>query len=91
MTPVLRLRMDSARSPITAATVPASTPAERAAPLVLGGPRSLWFTPIVYDRFYQAFNWPQGSAYAFILLLTCVAFVLAVLRLTKLSLGEITR
>jgi spermidine/putrescine transport system permease protein len=62
-----------------------------AAPLVLGGPRSLWFTPIVYDRFYQAFNWPQGSAYAFILLLTCVAFVLAVLRLTKLSLGEITR
>ena len=62
-----------------------------AAPLVLGGPRSLWFTPIVYDRFYQAFNWPQGSAYAFILLLTCVAFVLLVLRLTKLSLGEITR
>ena len=62
-----------------------------AAPLVLGGPRSLWFTPIVYDRFYQAFNWPQGSAYAFILLLTCVAFVLAVLRLGKLSLGEITR
>lgn len=62
-----------------------------AAPLVLGGPRSLWFTPIVYDRFYQAFNWPQGAAYAFILLLTCVAFVLAVLRLTRLSLGEITR
>jgi spermidine/putrescine transport system permease protein len=62
-----------------------------AAPLVLGGPRSLWFTPIVYDRFYQAFNWPQGSAYAFILLLTCIAFVLAVLKLFKVSLGEITR
>ncbi len=62
-----------------------------AAPLVLGGPRSLWFTPIVYDRFYQAFNWPQGSAYAFILLLTCIAFVLAVMRIGKLSLGEITR
>jgi spermidine/putrescine transport system permease protein len=62
-----------------------------AAPLVLGGPRSLWFTPIVYDRFYQAFNWPQGAAYAFILLLTCIAVVLAVLRLTGLSLGEITR
>jgi spermidine/putrescine transport system permease protein len=62
-----------------------------AAPLILGGPRSLWFTPIVYDRFYQAFNWPQGSAYSFILLLTCIGFVLAVLRLTKLSLGEITR
>jgi spermidine/putrescine transport system permease protein len=62
-----------------------------AAPLILGGPRSLWFTPIVYDRFYQAFNWPQGAAYAFILLLTCIAFVLAVLRLGRLSLGEITR
>lgn len=62
-----------------------------AAPLVLGGPRTLWFTPIVYDRFYQAFNWPQGSAYAFILLLTCVAFVLLVLRMTKLSLGEMTK
>lgn len=62
-----------------------------AAPLVLGGPRTLWFTPIVYDRFYQAFNWPQGSAYAFVLLLTCVAFVLLVLKATKLSLGEMTK
>jgi len=62
-----------------------------ATPQILGGPRSLWFTPIVYDRFYQAFNWPLGAAYAFILLLTCVAFVLAVLRLSRLSLGEITR
>lgn len=62
-----------------------------AAPLILGGPKSLWFTPIVYDRFYQAFNWPQGSAYAFILLVTSIVFVLAVLRVFKVSLGEITR
>ena len=62
-----------------------------AAPLVLGGPRTLWFTPIVYDRFYQAFNWPQGAAYAFILLVTCVMFVLLMLKAFKLSLGEITR
>jgi spermidine/putrescine transport system permease protein len=62
-----------------------------AAPMVLGGPSSLWFTPIVFDRFYQAFNWPQGSAYAIILLLTCIVFVLAVMRLFKVSLGEITR
>jgi spermidine/putrescine transport system permease protein len=62
-----------------------------AAPLILGGPRSLWFTPIVYDRFYQAFNWPQGSAYAIVLLLTCIAFVLAVLRAARLNLGAITR
>jgi spermidine/putrescine transport system permease protein len=62
-----------------------------AAPQILGGPNTLWFTPIVYDRFYQAFNWPQGSAYAFILLLTCIVFVLAVLKVFKVSLGEITR
>ncbi len=62
-----------------------------AAPLVLGGPRSLWFTPIVYDRFYQTFNWPQGAAYALVLLVTCIVFVLAVLRLGRLNLGEITR
>ncbi len=62
-----------------------------AAPQILGGPNSLWFTPIVYDRFYQAFNWPQGSAYAFILLLTCIVTVLTVMRVFKVSLGEITR
>lgn len=62
-----------------------------AAPLVLGGPKTLWFTPIVYDRFYQAFNWNQGSAYALILLLTCIAFVLLVMRLFKVSFSEITR
>jgi spermidine/putrescine transport system permease protein len=62
-----------------------------AAPLVLGGPKTLWFTPIVYDRFFQAFNWPQGAAYAIILLLTCMAFVLLVMRVFKVSLSEIAR
>ncbi|MGH6718774.1 MAG: ABC transporter permease [Alphaproteobacteria bacterium] len=62
-----------------------------AAPQILGGPNTLWFTPVVYDRFYQAFNWPQGSAYAFILLLACIVFVLAVMKVFKVSLGEITR
>ncbi len=62
-----------------------------AAPLVLGGPKTLWFTPIVYDRFFEAFNWPQGAAYAFILLIACMAFVLIVMRLFKVSLSEIAR
>ena len=48
-----------------------------AAPLILGGPKTLWFTPIVYDRFFQAFNWQQGAAYALILLSACMVFVLA--------------
>ena len=54
-----------------------------AAPLILGGPNTLWFTPIVYDRFFQAFNWPQGAAYALILLAACMAFVLLVMRLFR--------
>ncbi|MBN9218129.1 MAG: ABC transporter permease [Mesorhizobium sp.] len=60
-----------------------------AAPLILGGPRTLWFTPVIYNRFYQALNWPQGAAYAFILLVGCVIFVLVTLRLFKLKLGQI--
>lgn len=62
-----------------------------ATPLVLGGTRSLWFTPIVYDRFFQLFDWPQGAAYAFILLLACIVFVLTVLKISGLKLGEIAR
>jgi spermidine/putrescine transport system permease protein len=62
-----------------------------AAPQFLGGPSTLWFTPIVYDRFFQAFNWPQGSAYAFILLIVCIVFVLAVMRAFKVRFGEIMR
>jgi spermidine/putrescine transport system permease protein len=62
-----------------------------AAPLVLGGPKTLWFTPIVYDRFFQAFNWPQGAAYALILLAACMVFVLLVMRIFRVSLSEIAR
>jgi len=62
-----------------------------AAPLILGGPKTLWFTPIVYDRFFQAFNWPQGAAYALILLAACMVFVLLIMRLFKVSLSEIAR
>ncbi len=62
-----------------------------AAPQFLGGPNSLWFTPIVYDWFFQAFNWWRGAAYAFILLIACILFVMTVLRVFKVSLGEITR
>ncbi|MDZ4095948.1 MAG: ABC transporter permease [Paracoccaceae bacterium] len=62
-----------------------------AAPQFLGGPRTLWFTSIVYDFFFQAFNWPRGAAYAFLLLAACIVFVMLVLRLFKVSLGETIR
>ena len=62
-----------------------------AAPQFLGGPRTLWFTSIVYGFFFQNFNWPRGAAYAFVLLIVCIAIVLMTLRLFKVSLGEAIR
>lgn len=62
-----------------------------AAPMVLGGPGTLWFTPVIYNRFYQALNWPQGTAYAVILLVGCMLFVLLTFRLLGLRLGEMDK
>lgn len=62
-----------------------------AAPQILGGPSSFWFTQIIYRWFNTGGNWPQGAAYAIVLLLACLIFVLTVMRLFKVSLGEIAK
>lgn len=62
-----------------------------AAPQILGGPSSLWFTQIIYQWFNTGGNWPRGSAYAIVLLGTCIVFVLLMMRLFKVRLGEIGR
>ena len=62
-----------------------------AAPQILGGPSSLWFTQIIYQAFNQAGNWARGSAYALVLLITCIIFVLFVMKLFKVKFGEIAR
>jgi spermidine/putrescine transport system permease protein len=62
-----------------------------AAPQILGGPSSLWFTQIIYQWFNSGGNWPRGSAYAVILLSICIMFVLLVMRVFKVSIGEIGR
>jgi spermidine/putrescine transport system permease protein len=62
-----------------------------AAPQILGGPSSLWFTQIIYQWFNTGGNWPRGSAYAIVLLISCVLFVMLMMRLFKVSLGEIGR
>jgi len=60
-----------------------------AAPQILGGPSSLWFTQLVYQWFNQTGNWTQGSAYAIVLLVTCVVIVLSVMRMFKVNMGDI--
>ena len=62
-----------------------------AAPQILGGPSSLWFTQIIYQWFNTGGNWPRGSAYAIVLLAACIAFVLVMMRIFKVKLGEIAR
>lgn len=60
-----------------------------AAPQILGGPSSLWFTQIIYQWFNQGGNWPRGAAFAIVLLVTCVVIVLSVMRLFKVKMGDI--
>ncbi len=62
-----------------------------AAPQILGGPSSLWFTQIIYQWFQTGNNWPRGSAYAIILLASTIVFVLFMMKVFKVRLGEIAR
>ncbi len=62
-----------------------------AAPQILGGPSSLWFTQIIYQWFNQGNNWNRGSAYAVFLLLSTIVIVLVVMRLFKVKMGETVR
>ena len=62
-----------------------------AAPQILGGPSSIWFTQIIYQWFNTGGNWPQGAAYAFVLLLVCIILVMTVMKLFKVSFGEIVK
>ena len=62
-----------------------------AAPQILGGPSSLWFTQIIYQNFNVAGNWARGSAYAIVLLVSCVIFVLAMMKVFKVKFGEMMR
>ena len=62
-----------------------------AAPQILGGPSSLWFTQIIYQWFNQGNNWQRGSAYAVFLLVSTIVIVLVVMKIFKVRLGEVTR
>lgn len=60
-----------------------------AAPQVLGGPSSLWFTQLVYQWFNNSLNWQQGSAYAIVLLVASITIVLTIMRFFKVNMGDI--
>lgn len=56
-------------------------------PALLGGKNSLWFTQQVYDQFIVRFNWEQGAAFGFLLLVLSSVIVWAALRLTGQTLA----
>ena len=60
-----------------------------AAPQILGGPSSLWFTQLVYQWFNDSLNWQQGAAYAIVLLASTIIIVLTVMKIFKVNMGDI--
>jgi spermidine/putrescine transport system permease protein len=62
-----------------------------AVPSILGAPGTRWFTEIIYDWFFDGQNWPQGSAYAFILLVLCIVFISVMMRAFNIKLADIAK
>lgn len=60
-------------------------------PKVLGGKSSVWFVELIYGNFIETLNWEQGSAFAFILLVSTLAIIFGLLRIFKLPLGEVAK
>jgi spermidine/putrescine transport system permease protein len=57
-------------------------------PKLMGGKNSLWFTEQIYNEFIASFNWNQGAAFGFLLLLLSSAIIWVGLKLGKQKLGR---
>jgi len=60
-------------------------------PTLLGGKNSLWFTEQIYTQFITRFNWEQGAAFGFLLLVLSTLIVAAGLKLTGQRFGDVMR
>lgn len=60
-------------------------------PNILGGKNSLWFTEQIYNQFIASFNWNQGSAFGFLLLILSSLIIWAGLRLTGQNLKKVAQ
>jgi spermidine/putrescine transport system permease protein len=60
-------------------------------PTLLGGKNSLWFTEQIYTQFITRFNWEQGAAFGFLLLILSTAIVWIGLKLAGQSFGNVMR
>jgi spermidine/putrescine transport system permease protein len=60
-------------------------------PTLLGGKNSLWFTEQIYNQFIVRFNWNQGAAFGFLLLILSTLIVWLGLRLSGQRFGDVMR
>lgn len=60
-------------------------------PALLGSPGTRWFTETIYIWFFEGQNWPRGTAYALLLLMLCIGFILLMMRLFRVGLSDIAR
>jgi len=60
-------------------------------PKLMGGKNSLWFTEQIYNQFITYFNWNQGSAFGFLLLLLSSAIIWVALKLTRQKLSDVLK
>jgi spermidine/putrescine transport system permease protein len=60
-------------------------------PTLLGGKNSLWFTEQIYTQFITRFNWEQGAAFGFLLLVLSTAIVWIGLAVSGQRLGDVMR
>lgn len=58
-------------------------------PNLMGGKNSLWFTEQIYNEFIASFNWNQGAAFGFLLLLLSSALIWTGLKLGRQQLGKV--
>ena len=54
----------------------------------MGGKNSLWFAEQIYNEFIASFNWNQGAAFGFLLLLLSSAIIWVGLKLGRQKLGR---
>ena len=59
------------------------------APNLLGGKHSLWFTEQIYNNFLQTFNWNEGAAFGFLLLLLSSGIIWLALKLSGQKLEKV--
>ncbi len=60
-------------------------------PNLMGGKNSLWFTEQIYNQFIASFNWNQGAAFGFLLLLLSSAIIWLALKLTRQKLSKVVQ